>query len=486
MSEKVIVRFPPSPTGNLHIGTARTLLFNFLFARKHGGKIVFRSEDTDRERSKKEYEENIVDGLKWLGITYDDFTRQSERGEIYKKYIQRMLDEGTAYVSHESEGDSREVIRFKNPNKVVKFEDVVRGEIEFDTTELKDFVIAKSLEEPLYHLAVVIDDLEMGITHVIRGEDHISNTPRQILIQEALGAKRPVYAHIPLILGADRSKLSKRHGATALSEYRAQGYLPESVVNYLALLGWNPGTEQEIFTMEELIEQFSLEKIQKGGAIFDQKKLDWVNKEQIKLLPAEEQRKLLLKSIENEPYMVGEPTLDGEKIAWKKSTKEVALKHLEEAKKIIESSGDLMAYAEREGKGDVLWPLRYALTGAEASPDPLTLLDILGKEKALARIERAILNLRMEKGNRGFIQLIVLVIIGLAALKYFLNWSIFDAASSAEGRSTISYVRDIVNFIWSYIGYPVTWTWHNVVWPLLSLAWDNFRMLIEQGRNIAQ
>src|SRR3990167_7603638 len=230
MSKKVVVRFPPSPTGNLHIGTARTLLFNFLFAKKHGGKIIMRFEDTDKERSKKEYEENILEGLKWLGIGYDEGPlKQSERSAVYQKHLQKMLDDGTAYISSEPEGESKDVIRFKNPNKKIKFLDVVRGEIEFDTTELKDFVIAKNLEEPLYHLAVVVDDHEMGITHVIRGEDHISNTPRQILIQEAISAARPVYAHIPLILGLDRSKLSKRHGATAVNEYRNKGYLPEAV-----------------------------------------------------------------------------------------------------------------------------------------------------------------------------------------------------------------------------------------------------------------
>ena len=395
MSKKVVVRFPPSPTGNLHIGTARTLLFNFLFAKKHGGKIIMRFEDTDKERSKKEYEENILEGLKWLGIGYDEGPlKQSERSAVYQKHLQKMLDDGTAYISSEPEGESKDVIRFKNPNKKVKFLDVVRGEIEFDTTELKDFVIAKSLEEPLYHLAVVVDDHEMGITHVIRGEDHISNTPRQILIQEAISAARPVYAHIPLILGLDRSKLSKRHGATAVNEYRNKGYLPEAVVNYLALLGWNPGTDQEIFTTEELIQAFDLDKIQKGGAIFDLKKLDWVNKEHIKRLPLEKQKELLLESIKNEPYMVGEPELDSEQIAWKKSTKAEALTHLEEAKRIIATGKNLMEYAERVGKGNVLWPVRYALTGALASPDPLTILEILGKEKSLKRLEKAIIALK--------------------------------------------------------------------------------------------
>lgn len=354
-----------------------------------------RFEDTDKERSKKEFEENILDGLNWLGIGFDAGPfKQTDRAEIYKMYLTKMLDAGTAYVSQESEGESSEVIRYKNHNKVIKFTDEVRGEIEFDTTELKDFVIAKNLEEPLYHFAVVVDDHEMGVTHVIRGEDHISNTPRQILIQEAIGANRPIYAHIPLILAPDRSKLSKRHGATAVSEYREKGYLPEAVVNYLALLGWNPGTEQEIFTMEELIKEFDLKKIQKGGAIFDEKKLQWFQKEHIKRLPVEKQKELILKSIENEPYLTGEPELDAEQLVWKKSTKEETLAHLEEAKKIVESDGDLMAYAEKAGKGNVLWPVRYALTGASASPDPFTILEILGKEKSLKRIEKAIMMLK--------------------------------------------------------------------------------------------
>ncbi|MCR4279559.1 MAG: glutamate--tRNA ligase family protein, partial [Candidatus Zambryskibacteria bacterium] len=286
------------------------------------------------------------------------------------------------------------VVRLRNSGRAVIFTDLVRGEISFDTTELGDFVIAKSMDEPLYHLAVVFDDADAGVTHVIRGEDHISNTARQILIQEALGVERPAYAHIPLILASDRSKLSKRHGATAVTDYRDQGYLPQAMVNYLALLGWNPGTEQEIFTMEELIEQFDLNKIQKGGAIFDQKKLDWVQKEHIKLLPPEEQKEIIRKGIENEPYMIGEPELDSEKLVWKKASKEETIQHLEEAKKIITGDGDLMEYAERVGKGNVLWPVRYALTGAEASPDPFTMLEFLGKEKSLTRLEKAIIALR--------------------------------------------------------------------------------------------
>lgn len=387
---KIITRFPPSPTGNLHIGGARTALFNFLYAKKFGGRFILRIEDTDRERSKKEFEIDIIEGLNWLGLEYEAPVRQSDRGEVYKKYIEKMLQSGKAYDADDG------VIRFKNPNKKIKFNDLVHGEIEFGTTDLKDFVIAKSPTEPVYHLAVVVDDFESGITHIIRGEDHISNTPRQILIQEAIGAETPFYAHIPLILAQDRSKLSKRNGAISLLEYKEKGYLPEAVVNYLALLGWNPGTEQEIFTMEELIEQFDLAKIQKGGAIFDEKKLEWVNKEHIKRLPKELQKEILLKSIENEPYMTGEPELEPEKIPWKKQSKEETVRLLEGAKKIIEENGDLMTYAEKEGKGNVLWPVRYALTGALASPDPFIILEILGKEKSLKRIEKAIIMFKNE------------------------------------------------------------------------------------------
>lgn len=275
----------PSPTGNFHVGSVRTALFNFLFARKNTGKFILRIEDTDKDRSKKEFEDDILESLKWLGLKYDEFYRQSERIEIYKKYLQKLIDENKAYISAETEGENREVVRFRNPNKQMVFEDLVRGKVEFDTTELGDFIIAKNLNEPLYHLAVVVDDFEAEITHVIRGEDHISNTPRQILIQEAIDAPRPIYAHLPLILAPDRSKLSKRkHGeSVSLDYYRQKGYLPVAIINYLALLGWNPGTEQEIFTLDELINVFDFSKVHKGGAIFDEKKLAWVNRKHFNL-----------------------------------------------------------------------------------------------------------------------------------------------------------------------------------------------------------
>jgi len=282
---KIITRFPPSPTGLFHIGSARTALFNYLFAKNQGGEMILRFEDTDRERNKREFEDDILAGLEWLGIEFSgEIQRQSERTEIYKKYLNKLIEADKAYVSKEdpsvgastelsrmSSGQGKrrreEVIRFRNPGGEISFDDLVRGVVKFDVEELGDFVIAKSLDEPLYHLAVVVDDHEMEITHVIRGDDHISNTPRQILILEALGFKKPFYAHIPLILAPDRSKLSKRHGTVSINEYREKSYLPEALINYLAFLGWNPGGEKEIFSMEELIKEFSLEKVQKGGAM---------------------------------------------------------------------------------------------------------------------------------------------------------------------------------------------------------------------------
>ena len=357
-NKKIRVRFAPSPTGFLHVGGVRTALFNYLFAKKNGGKMILRIEDTDTERSKKEFEDSIIEGLKWLGINWDEGPtfasseretkelsifppkadpsmadnfqsskksknkkyignygpyRQSERKNIYKKYITKLLKENKAYycfcTKEELEAKRQEqisrgipphydgkcsnlshkeiekklnkkqpfVIRIKIPKKKISFIDMIRGKVEFDTSFLGDIVIAKDIENPLYNLASVIDDFEMNITHIIRGEDHLSNTPKQILIQEALGFKHPFYAHIPLILGPDRSKLSKRHGAVAIIEYKEEGYLAEALINFLAFLGWNPGTKKEIYSLPELIKDFSIEKIQKSGAIFNIKKLDYLN-----------------------------------------------------------------------------------------------------------------------------------------------------------------------------------------------------------------
>lgn len=442
----VITRFPPSPTGYLHIGRARTALFNYLYARKNGGKMVFRIEDTDKERSKKEYEQDIIESLSWLGIEYDSGPfRQSERNDIYKEYIKKLIDTGHAYISKESPEENSddnqkrsEVIRFKNPKKKIKFTDLIRGEIEFDTTDLGDFVIARSLDEPLYHLTVVVDDHEMAVTHVIRGEDGISNTPRQILIQEGIGANRPLYAHVPLILAPDKSKLSGRHGAVSVNEYRKKGYLPEAIINFLALLGWNPGTEQEIFSLKELINDFDLNKINKSGAIFNIEKLNWFNREYIKLMPdadfikaiksfipqwlIEDQdmiKKITLLIKEKISVFADIPDLfkdlgelsfiseitdyPKELLLWKKSPDlETSRNHLIKAKEILSAidensfvaeniKSSLWSYAEEKGKGDVLWPLRVALTGKEKSPDPFVSAYILGKSESLKRLDSAII-----------------------------------------------------------------------------------------------
>ncbi|MBU4479851.1 glutamate--tRNA ligase [Patescibacteria group bacterium] len=441
-TKKIITRFPPSPTGNLHVGSARTALFNYIFAKQNNGEMLFRLEDTDKTRSKPEFEKDILDGLEWLGIDFDKakMFRQSERGEIYKKYLEKMIADGTAYVSKEEEikeGGRAEVIRFKNPNKKIVFNDLVRGDIEFDTTELGDFVIAKSIEEPLYHLTVVVDDFETGITHVIRGEDGISNTPRQILIQEVIGAPRPIYIHMSFSLAPDRSKLSKRFGAVAVTEYKNKGYLSEAMVNYLMLLGWNPGTDQEIFSMKELVEQFDLNKIQKGGAIFDLVKLNWVNKEYIKKMSDEDFKNKVLEFLPEEiknlagyndeklnkilpvvkerienfgdikemaeagelSYFFDAPEYEKEKLVWKDDGEEKAKKYLSEVVKILENVEDFSAenvkntlwdFATEQGRGSVLWPMRFALSGKDKSPDPFTLAEILGKEEVVNRLKIAI------------------------------------------------------------------------------------------------
>ncbi|MCD6147966.1 glutamate--tRNA ligase [bacterium] len=346
---EVRVRFAPSPTGFLHLGLARTALVNYIFARKNEGKFILRIEDTDIERSKEVFEKDILEGLKWLGIKWDEGPdiggnygpyRQSQRRAIYKKYLEKLLKEGKAYycfcskeeleaerqyqmsigqpphysgrcasLSKEevkrrlSEGKPS-VIRFRMPSRKVVFNDLIRGGVEFDTSLIGDIVIAKDLDNPLYNFSVVVDDFEMKISHVIRGEDHISNTPKQILIQEALGFSHPAYAHLPLILGPDRTKLSKRHGAVAIAEYRKEGYLPQALINFMAFLGWNPGTEREIYSLNSLIKDFSLDRIQKSGAVFNIKRLDFLNGFYIRQTPVEKLTELCI------PYLVEEKLIE--------------------------------------------------------------------------------------------------------------------------------------------------------------------------------
>lgn len=473
------MRIAPSPTGYLHIGTAHTALFNWLFARhKSEGKFILRIEDTDLERSEKRFEDDIVAGLEWLGLKWDEFYKQSDRTKIYSKYIQQLLDGGKAFWCYHSEeeleGERQEqmankttprhvcsyrdgqlaistkekgIIRLKvdpDSTRKIKFTDIIRGEIEFEERLLGDISIAKAVDVPLYHFAVVIDDYEMDITYVIRGEDHIANTPKQILLQEALGFEQPQYAHLPLILGADRSKLSKRHAATSVAEYRELGYLPDALINFLAFLGWtSEKSGQEILTKNEIIEQFSLEHIHKSGAIFDIKKLNWINSQYIKMENDEGLAKLVQPFIEKYfgssstslgspklvldkqdkelimkiiPLLRGrleyldqvkefhfffkEPEYDPELLRWKSRTIEEVKGALAGVKQIIEKNGveDKLKLRQEldelgrqlEDRGLVYWPLRVALTGEKASPDPVDVAFVLGKEKTLERVEKGI------------------------------------------------------------------------------------------------
>lgn len=316
------VRFAPSPTGYLHLGNARTALFNYLFSRHENATFILRIEDTDLERSKKGYEEMLIEDLKWMGIGWDEGPdvggphgpyRQSERLEIYMKYVDKLLKSGDAYYCYCTEEElekEREkaiaegrpyrysgkcrnltpeerafyegkgikpVVRFKVPDKTVVFEDIIRGHVEIDTKEFGDFVIVRQDGMPVYNFVVVIDDALMGITHVIRGEDHLSNTPKQIVIYEALGFAIPQFAHLPIILGEDRTKLSKRHGAVSVRALKDDGFISEAVFNYLSLLGWHPKEEKEILSKEEIIKQFKIEDVNKSPAIFDRTKLRWMN-----------------------------------------------------------------------------------------------------------------------------------------------------------------------------------------------------------------
>lgn len=425
----VVTRFAPSPTGFLHLGNYRTAVFAYLYARKMGGTFIVRIEDTDKERSKDEYTKNIIESLSWLSLSYDKFFTQSEHVASHTKHLEKLIASGHAYISKELAKDGsgviRELVRFKNTNEVVIFDDLVRGKIETDTTDLGDFVIAKSLTEPLFHLAVVVDDHEEGVTHVIRGEDHIANTPRQILIGRALGFPTPSYAHLPLVLSPDRTKLSKRKGALPVTSYRDMGYLPETLLNFMAFIGWNPGGEREIYSLKELVELFDITNIHKGGAIFNTEKLAWMNKEHMRLQSSEEQlnaikkymsgysdlllQRLLpsvidrisaygeLTSIEASEFrfFIEKPAIVVEKIVWKDSEKSEAVEHLENVLALLSDSTFesvdaikkiIMPYAEQQGKGNVLWPLRMTLSGQEKSVDPFTICYVLGKVEVRERI----------------------------------------------------------------------------------------------------
>ncbi len=435
---KIITRFPPSPTGEIHIGNMRTMLFNYLFAKHHNGEVFLRFEDTDRERSDVKFEKATIDGLAALGLQYDHGPfRQSERGELYKEKLLELIKLGHAYEAEESsDGSGNKVIRFKNPNKTVIFNDGVRGEISIESEIFGDFVIARSLDSAIYHFAVVVDDMDMGITHIIRGEDHITSTPRQILLIDAFGGKIPTYAHLPLILGSDNKKLSKRHGAASVSDFMKEGYLPQAIVNYLAFLGWNPGDEREIFSLEELVKEFSLEKVGKSGARFDYIKLSDINHHYMSLLSKEEYKEYVLKFLDekNLSYFVNFPNIsdkviqevirprlkkfsqvsefiedDGLEYYFKRPTvvienvsfKDTSIEKTKESlteilnafstitadEWAIESIKNILfKLAEKSSIGAVMHPLRVILSGKKQSPDSATISYILGKEETLNRI----------------------------------------------------------------------------------------------------
>ena len=467
----------PSPTGPLHIGTARTTLVNWLFARHTGGKFVLRIEDTDKERSKKEYEDELLEGLTWLGFDWDEGPllgggengdygpyRQSERTNIYRKHLEKLLANGNAYYCYCTKedleaqkqammaaglpprysghcrnlkeppaGKKPEVIRFKLPEVKVEFNDMVRGKVVFDTGLFGDQVIAKDVNSPLYNFAVVVDDALMEITHVIRGEEHLSNTPKQILMARALGFTEPTFAHLPLILNPDRSKMSKRFADTALSEYRKKGYLPEAIMNFIALMGWHPKDDREVMTREELTALFDIERVQKAGAIFNQEKLDWLNREYLKKMSDEEiaeqlmpfwsaagvatdkerfiavvaavrgRANTLVDFVEQGRFFFAAPEYDADLLVWKKKPAPLpqvgsVLEEVRNALRAVppdhfvreELANSITVPLRDRERGEVLWPLRVALSGQTFSPDPMDIMSVLGKEESLRRVDIAI------------------------------------------------------------------------------------------------
>lgn len=461
----VRVRFAPSPTGHLHIGGARTALFNWLFARHHNGKFILRIEDTDRSRSTEEYIESIIEAMKWLGLDWDEGPfRQTERMETYKAFAYKLLEEGKAYRCYCTPEELEErrqqamkegkpprydrrcreikeslnkpfAIRFKMPlDGETVVNDLVKGNVTFKNSEIEDLVILRSDGTPTYNFCVVVDDFEMKISHVIRGEDHLNNTPKQIHIYHALGMNPPEFAHIPMILGTDRARLSKRHGATSVLSYRDEGYLSEALVNFLARLGWSYG-DQEIFTREELIKYFNLEQVGKANAVFNAEKLLWLNSEYIKLTAEEKLLELVTPFLIKEGYLKEGETLNKD---WAcraiKSLKERCrtLKELAHAMRyylldyveiepkakekyinsetipiLREVTEKLAALEEfRQDKiekifmdmvnekglklGQVAQPVRVVMTGSTVSPGIYEVLEIVGKEKALKRLRRVI------------------------------------------------------------------------------------------------
>ena len=468
---QVRTRFAPSPSGYLHIGGARTALFNFLFARHHGGKFILRIEDTDRERSTPEAINAILDAMNWLGLDWDEGPfYQTKRYPLYEEKVQKLLSEGKAYpcvctpekleakrqlaqkekrksmydgTCRPPEGvipplpqDKPYTIRFRSPrdgSTIVN--DAVKGDVVFDNRELDDLIIARSDGTPTYNFCVVVDDIDMGITHIIRGDDHLANTPRQILLYQALGDTPPQFAHVPLILGLDKARLSKRHGATSVTVYRDMGYLPEAILNYLVRLGWSHG-DQELFSREELIEKFSLESVGKSAGVFNPEKFLWVNFHYLKTRPLsqlaeeivpyivakgyrvpqdkswlermiktlQERSRTLVELVDSAHFYLTDDIAIDEKAAKKFLTLEVsrplsklierlsALDEFSEANIESAFSGVLEEFGLSMGK--LAQPVRVALTGSTVSPGIHEVIAVLGKERTIRRLQSALERLR--------------------------------------------------------------------------------------------
>lgn len=483
MDSSVRVRFAPSPTGPLHIGGARSALFNWLFARKHGGSLMVRIEDTDLERSSRESEDNILNALTWLGLDWDEGInkggdygpyRQTERLNTYTEAAQKLIAQGQAYYCYCTEDEleaerqacmaigempgysgkcrnlseedrtrfefegRRKAIRFRVPeNENVIVEDLVRGDVVFESNGIGDYVIVKSDGIPTYNFAVVMDDALMEITHVVRGEEHLSNTPRQLLIYQALNLKVPAFAHVSLILGRDRSKMSKRHGSTSIEAYQSQGYLPEALVNFLVLLGWSPEGEQEIFTLNELVENFSLDRVAKNPAVFDVDKLNWINGHYIRQSPVERITDMAIPFLREAGYISGEVSSDtyqwlklvvtsvqeylpfvaeinkyvgiyfddhvvmenqeaGEILkdkdipvvmeAFRRKIAEMEVLNPENTKALLKS----LTKELKLGGKKVYMPIRVALTGQTHGPELYYMIPILGRDRILVRLAQTV------------------------------------------------------------------------------------------------
>jgi glutamyl-tRNA synthetase len=424
----VKVRFAPSPTGFLHVGSARTALFNWFFARHEKGQFLLRIEDTDAARSKKEFLDEILESLRWLGLDWDgEVVFQSKRAQVYRKAAEELLAQGKVYR------DGKAILLKVVPGEIVTVEDLIHGQVKVNTLEIKDQVLIKSDGMPTYSFACVMDDSESGITHLIRGDDHISNTPKQILIHRALGLTPPQYVHIPLILGPDRSRLSKRHGATNLNDYRKAGFLPEAVVNFLALLGWSPGGDKEVIPIRELIEAFDLKRIGKTGSMFDLKKFTWMNSQYMQAASLEVLLPLVQASLQEKGWwsdtldpawagqvvelyksradtvedlvrqtqglFTGEIPFDPEAVESRLKQPNVAQSLRLFAEKLdpiqaweagaIEAACRELAGEMSVKAAELIHPTRVAVTGRSVGPSLFHVLEIAGKERTVSRLREA-------------------------------------------------------------------------------------------------